>query len=195
MLGIIPMASCILGKLSTTEPHTQHCSFFKMCNQWTFMFLVIDISDCLSIVYVVLVFEFRALYFLGRHLETTWATPPAPIHIYNLYVSFFFFSVSFTLAIWAMSPAFLLGWFFLYCFVLFCFKLGLSFCPGWPGPWSSYFMLLVSLEWQVHTTTHSYWLRWGLTNVLPRVASHIARPTNLSHWCLAIIYMILFSDF
>jgi hypothetical protein len=40
----------------------------------------------------------------------------------------------------------------------------LLFCPGLPGPRSSYLWSPPSLGWQAHATIPSYWLRWGLVN-------------------------------
>jgi hypothetical protein len=51
--------------------------------------------------------------------------------------------------------------------------------------------LSLTFTWAVHAITPSYWLIWGLTNILPRMtsaailpisASQVARITDVSHW-------------
>jgi hypothetical protein len=59
-------------------------------------------------------------------------------------------------------------------FLLWLFwRQGLTFCPGHPGPWSSYFKLPLVAGIQTHATMPSFFpLRWGLTNLflLPELA-------------------------
>jgi hypothetical protein len=71
----------------------------------------------------------------------------------------------------------------------FCFSYFLNgislLCPGWPGPQSCY--LSVLCKWDDRCTPLCpafYWLIWGLTNFLPRLALNHDPPNLylLSSW-------------
>jgi hypothetical protein len=64
----------------------------------------------------------------------------------------------------------------LFAFIIFQIK-SLVFVPGWPGLQSSYFSFPHSWD-DRHTTMSSfYWLRWDLTNFLPKLGN--CDPPNL----------------
>jgi hypothetical protein len=89
-----------------------------------------------------------------------------------------------------------LQFFFLWLFL----REGLVFCPGPPGPWSSYF--LACWDWDDRHAPDPVFSHWdgGLANSFPGwpqivilliSASQVARIIGMSHWSLAQTVIIL----
>jgi hypothetical protein len=147
-----------------------------------------------------------------RHGATElWEDSPcSPFHLMNNKPYFLFLKNLFLIFVnWHWSPvtSFLVGLCACYvvtltfepCLQFFLLRLfwryGLTFSPSRPGLWSSYFMLLALLGWQVHTTMPSFSpLRWVSIFFCPGwletvnfliSESQIAKITSVRHWCLA----------